>query len=118
MDGQDPSQTSRFEWLRSGIPEVQDLFDLIIDDLGGPEVVRAGEAILVKLAASTDAIVKRLDAQISGLDEPQQEDAPAVRCRQVMARSLARYLNQLGVTARAREVLSRYEPATREGKPR
>jgi hypothetical protein len=80
----------------------------LIADLGGEEAVSAQERTLVELAVRTRLYVDSLDAWIiaqpSLVNARKRSVQPVVLQRQQLADALARYMNQLGLERRVREV--------------
>ena len=83
----------------------------LLADLGGREIVTAGQLALVDLAARTRLYVDHLDAylleQTCGLVNKRRRAVyPVLRERQGLVDSLARLLGQLGLERRPREAPS------------
>jgi len=80
----------------------------LVTDLGGEEAVSAQQRVLVELAVRTRLYVDSLDAWI--MEQPSLVNArkrsvhPVLLQRQQLADALARYMTQLGLERKAREV--------------
>ena len=80
----------------------------LVADLGGEEVVSAQQQALVELAVRTRLYVDSLDAWI--MEQPSLVNArkravhPILLQRQQLADALARYMTQLGLECRVKEV--------------
>jgi len=80
----------------------------LVADLGGEEAVSAQQRALIELAARTRLYVDSLDAWIMGqpslINARKRAVLPVLLQRQQLADALARYMMQLGLERRAREV--------------
>ena len=80
----------------------------LIADLGGEDAISAQQRALVELAARTRLYVDSLDAWImeqrSIVNARKRAVHPVVLQRQQLADALARYMTQLGLERKAREV--------------
>ncbi len=80
----------------------------LIQDLGGKEAISTQREALVDLAVKSKLILDSIDAWL--LTQPSLVNArkrsllPAVRERQQLADGLARYLGQLGLERKAKEI--------------
>jgi hypothetical protein len=96
---------------RSRVAHALDEFrDELIADLGGPEAVSRQQRVLIDLAVKTYLMVQSIDNYILNLDHLVQRKKkalwPIVRERTVLADSLARYMNMLGLARREKPVPS------------
>lgn len=94
----------------------------LIQDLGGKEAISTQQEALVDLAVKSKLILDSIDAwlltQRSLINARKRSLLPAVRERQQLADGLARYLGQLGLERRTKEVPSLTEYLnTRYGSP-
>ncbi len=94
----------------------------LIQDLGGSETISTQQEALVDLAVKSKLILDSIDAwlltQRSLINARKRSLLPAVRERQQLADGLARYLGQLGLERRTKEVPSLTEYLnTRYGSP-
>ncbi len=94
----------------------------LIQDLGGKETISTQQEALVDLAVKSKLILDSIDAwlltQRSLINARKRSLLPAVRERQQLADGLARYLGQLGLERRTKEVPSLTEYLnTRYGSP-
>jgi hypothetical protein len=93
----------------------------LIEDLGGPLVASTQQLAIVDLAVKTKLLVDSIDAwlfaQPTLVNSRRRTLLPVVLQRQQLADSLARYLNQLGLEKRTRNVpdLHDYLQARRHG---
>ena len=82
----------------------------LIQDLGGKETISTQQEALVDLAVKSKLILDSIDAwlltQRSLVNARKRSLLPAVRERQQLADGLARYLGQLGLERRTKEVPS------------
>jgi len=82
----------------------------LIQDLGGNETISTQQEALVDLAVKSKLILDSIDAwlltQRSLVNARKRSLLPAVRERQQLADGLARYLGQLGLERRTKEVPS------------
>jgi len=94
----------------------------LIQDLGGKESISTQQEALVDLTVKSKLILDSIDAwlltQRSLINARKRSLLPAVRERQQLADGLARYLGQLGLERRTKEVPSLTEYLnTRYGSP-
>jgi hypothetical protein len=82
--------------------------DSLIADLGGEETITTQQRALVDLAVRSKLLVDSVDAYVLGMDSPVNKRRrclhPVVRERQALADSLARYMGQLGLERRAKQL--------------
>ena len=94
----------------------------LIQDLGGEETISTQQEALIDLCVKSKLMVDSIDAwlltQPSLINARKRSLLPAVRERQQLADGLARYLGQLGLERRTKEVPSLTEYLnTRYGSP-
>jgi hypothetical protein len=98
--------------------------DQLVRDLGGPEQVSTQQLAIISLAVRTKLLLESVDAWL--LQQPTLVNArkrallPIVLQRQQLADALARYMNQLGIERKAKQLPSLAEylngaKATKDG---
>ena len=83
----------------------------LVSDLGGEDAITTQQAALIEVATTTRLLLSSIDGYILGqlgspVNKRRKALHPVVRERQQLADALARYMGQLGLERRARDVPS------------
>jgi hypothetical protein len=105
--------TDRNSWLQE-LGEIGDALkqweQAIVDDLGGEENLSSMERSIVSMATKTHLFLTSVDQflleQPSLVNKSRRQLFPVVLQRQQLADALSRYMNQLGLKRRAKQVQS------------